>query len=122
MPQIQLNGQTFDVFIVRNQEAEPIPMLMDVVPRTPSTTVSVVATTTSKIVASQNTNRKGISIFNNSQASLSLSYQTPATTANAFMVMQPGALLFLDQQLVVTNTIYGIWTGANGAAQVTEYS
>lgn len=121
MPQIQLNGQTFDVFIVRNQEAEPLPILMDVSPRTPSTTVSVSAAVTSKIVIAQNLNRKGISIFNNSTAALALSYQTPASLTNAFMVMNPGSLLFLDQQLVVTNTIYGIWTAANGAAQVTEY-
>lgn len=122
MPQIQLNGQTFDVFIVRNQEAEPIPILMDVVSRTPSTTISSTATTTSKIILNANSNRKGISIYNNSQASLALSYQTPASTTNAFMIMQPDSLLFLDQQLVVSNAIYGIWTGANGAAQVTEYT
>ena len=121
MPQIQLNGQTFDVFIVRNQEAEPIPILMDVAPRTASTTISVSATVTSKVIIAQNLNRKGISIYNNSSASLALSYQTPASETNAFMLVAPGGLLFLDQQLVVTNTIYGIWNGANGAAQVTEY-
>lgn len=122
MAQIQINGETFDVFIVRGANADPIPMVMDVAPRTSSPTVQVNSSTTSVTIAAANTARKGISIYNNSTAALFLSYANPATSANAFMQMAPGSLLMLDQQLIVTNAIYGIWTAANGAAQITQYS
>jgi hypothetical protein len=29
--------------------------------------------------------------------------------------------LLLDQQLIVTSAIYGIWASANGTVQVTEF-
>ena len=122
MPQISINGETFDVFIVRNGEAEPIPFLMDVVPRTVTATTRVNSAATSTLLVAQNLSRKGISIYNNSTAALFLSYANPATSGNAFMQMAPGSLLMLDQQLIVTNAIYGIWTAANGAAQITQYS
>lgn len=121
MAQIQINGQTFDVFIVRSAESDPIPMVMDVAPRTVSPTLQVNSSTSSVTIAAANTARKGISIYNNSTAALYLSYASPATTSNAFMVMQPASLLMLDQQLMVSGAIYGIWTAANGSAQVTQY-
>ena len=121
MAQVNINGELFDVFIVRGQDADPVPIIMDVAPRTVTTTVSVASSTDSAQLVAANTNRKGISIYNNSTAALFLSYANPATAANAFMQMQPGSLLMLDQQLVVSNAIYGIWTAANGTAQVTEY-
>lgn len=121
MAQIQINGETFDVFIVRGAQADPIPMVMDVAPRTVSATVSVTSSASSVTITAANADRKGISIYNNSTAALYLSYATPATAANSFMQMQPGSLLMLDQQLMVSNAIYGIWTAANGSAQITEY-
>lgn len=121
MPQIQINGETFDVFIVRNGEAEPIPMEVSVAPRTANTTVPVNSTTASISLVNTNTSRKGISIYNNSSAILYLSYLTPATITNSFMAMQPRSLLMLDQHLIVTNAIYGVWSEADGTAQITEY-
>ena len=121
MAQIQINGETFDVFIVRSPEAAPIPILMDVAPRNVSATVSVASSASSVSIVAANTLRKGISIFNNSIHSLYLSYTTPATPTNSFMRMQPASLLLLDQQLVVSNAIYGIWTSVDGTAQVTEF-
>jgi hypothetical protein len=121
MTQININGELFDVFIVRGQDAAPVPIIMDVAPRTLVATVSVASATASTAIVAANTNRKGISIYNNSIASLFLSYANPATAENSFMQMQPGSLLMLDQQLIISNAIYGIWTTANGAAQVTEY-
>lgn len=121
MAQIQINGETFDVFIVRGADAAPIPMVMDVAPRSVSATVSVASSASSVSLVAANPARKGISIYNNSTAALYLSYATPATAANSFMQMQPGSLLMLDQQLMVSNAIYGIWTAANGTAQITEY-
>jgi len=121
MAQIQINGETFDVFIVRSADSDPIPMVMDVAPRSVTATVSVTSAATSKTLLQANTARKGISIYNNSTAELFLSYAAPATATNAFMKMAPFSLLLLDQQLMVSNAIYGIWTATNGAAQVTEY-
>jgi hypothetical protein len=81
----------------------------------------VASSATSVTILASNANRKGISIANDSTSALRLSYATPATSANAFIVMQPGSFLWLDQQLMITGTIYGIWVAANGTAQVTEY-
>jgi hypothetical protein len=88
--------------------------------RTPTTT-SITSGASSVTILAANANRKGISIANDSTSALRLSYATPASSANAFIVMQPGSFLWLDQQLIVGNIIYGIWESANGTAQVTEY-
>ena len=121
MTQVNINGELFDVFIVRGQNSDPVPIVMDVAPRSLVNTVSVASSTSSVQLVAANANRKGISIYNNSTAALFLSYATPATAANSFMQMQPGTLLMLDQQLIVSSAIYGLWTAANGTAQVTQY-
>lgn len=90
------------------------------VARTPATT-SVTSSATSVTLLAANASRRGVSIANDSTATLRLSFSSPATTSNAFIVLQPGSFLLLDQQLIVTNAIYGIWSSANGTAQVTEY-
>jgi hypothetical protein len=109
---------TADGVEIKNDTGNPIPT--SVAARTPTTT-SVASSATSVTVLASNANRRGISIANDSTSVLRLSYATPATTANAFIVMQPGSFLWLDQQLMITGTIYGIWASANGTAQVTEY-
>jgi hypothetical protein len=103
---------------ITNDEGNPIPTSVSV--RTPTTT-SVTSVTSSTTVLAANTDRRGISIHNQSSATLYLSFTSPATTANSFLGMSPGSVLFLDQQLIVTSAIYGIWSSANGTAQVTEY-
>jgi len=103
---------------IKNDSGNPIPTSVPV--RTPTTT-SVASSATSVTILTSNANRRGISIANDSTQVLRLSYSDPATTANAFIVMQPGSFLWLDQQLMITGTIYGIWASANGTAQVTEY-
>lgn len=90
------------------------------VPRTPTTT-SVSSTISSTLLLAANANRRGLSIANDSTASLRLSFGNPATAANAFLVMAPNSFLVLDQQLIITNAIYGLWTSANGTAQITEF-
>lgn len=90
------------------------------VPRTPTTT-SVSSAISSTLLLAANTNRRGLSIANDSTASLRLSFDNPATAANAFLVMAPNSFLLLDQQLITTNAIYGLWTSANGTAQITEF-
>lgn len=88
--------------------------------RTPTTT-SVASSATSVLILASNADRKGLSIANNSTSVLRLAFNVAATTANAFIVLQPKSFILLDQQLIVTNAIYGIWESANGTAQVTEF-
>lgn len=103
---------------IANDIGNPIPTT--VAARTPTTT-SVSSSASSVTIIAANSARRGISIMNSSTSTLSLSFSTPATTSNAFIVMQPASFLLLDQQLIVGNAIYGIWSSANGTAQVTEY-
>jgi hypothetical protein len=88
--------------------------------RTPTTT-SVASSITSVTILAANANRKGLTICNDSTSVLRLSFATPATTANAFLVMQPNTFVNFDQQLITGGAIYGIWASANGTAQVTQY-
>jgi hypothetical protein len=88
--------------------------------RTPTTT-SIVGIASSVLILAQNSNRKGFMFSNISTSKAYLSFSNPATTTNCFVEMQPGAFLALDQQLIVTNAIYCIWTNSNGTGQVTEF-
>jgi hypothetical protein len=103
-----------------NTELRAAPVSTAVPVRIPTTT-SVASSATSVTILASNTNRRGFSISNISTSKLYLSFSTPATTANAFIEVPPGAFLLLDQQLIVGSAIYGIWAAANGTAQVTEY-
>lgn len=88
--------------------------------RTPTTT-SVASSISSVLILASNSNRNGISINNLSTSILYLSFTNPATISNSFIAMDPGSFILLDQQLMISNAIYGIWASANGTAQVTEY-
>lgn len=103
---------------IKNDSGNPIPT--SVATRTPVTT-SVASSATSVTVLAANANRKGFSFSNISTAKLYLSFAAPATTANCFIEVPAGAFLLLDQQLIVGSAIYGIWNGANGAVQVSEF-
>ena len=128
MPLIRENSLLYEVIKVSTVSGEALEVSGNItgtvatsVPvRTPTTT-SVPSSATSVAILASNVNRRGISIANDSTSILRLSYATPATSANAFIVMQPGSFLWLDQQLMITSAIYGIWTSADGTAQVTEY-
>lgn len=100
--------------------AAAVPVTSTVATRTPATT-SVASSTSSVTILEANANRRGVSIFNDSTATLRLSFSTPAAAENAFVGLPAGAFLLLDQQLIVTGAIYGIWASENGMAQVTEY-
>ena len=100
--------------------ASVVPVVGTVAARTP-TTASITSTSSSTLVLASNANRKGLMVSNVSTSKLYLSFSNPATVANSFIEVQPGAFLLLDQQLIAINAIYGIWINANGAAQVTEF-
>lgn len=103
---------------IKNDSGNPVPM--GVPARTP-TTVSIASTTTSTTIATSNANRKAIMINNQSTSDLYLSFTSPATSSNSFLEMAAGSVLALDQQMIITNAIYGIWNSANGTAQVTQF-
>lgn len=111
-------GGNLKISLEEVNEIDPLPTTVPA--RTPTTT-SVPSSASSVTILAANANRRGVSIANDSTATLRLSFSTPATTSNAFIVLPPGSFLLLDQQLIVTNVIYGIWSAANGTAQVTEY-
>lgn len=100
--------------------ASAVPVVSSTASRTPTTT-SVAGTAASTLIIAANPNRKGLSVSNISTSKLYLSFSSPASVSSSFIEMQPGAFLIFDQQLIVPNAIYGIWTNANGSAQVTEY-
>jgi hypothetical protein len=97
------------------------PLPTSVPARTPTTT-SVASSASSVAILASNANRKGLSISNVSSATLYLSFSGTATIANCFIALPAGGFILLDQQLIVTSAISGIWSSANGAAQVTEYA
>lgn len=103
------------------EEVNGIDSLPTTVPARIPTTTSVSSSDSSVTILASNVNRRGVSFANDSTATLRLSFSTPATNTNAFIVLSPGSFILLDQQLIVTNAIYGIWSAVNGTAQVTEY-
>lgn len=117
-------GTSIDVSIdntsieISNDTGNPVPVS---VPSRTATTTSVASSISSVTILAANVNRKGFSISNISTENLYLSFTSPATIANCFIEVPPGAFILLDQQLIVTSAIYGIWSSANGTAQVTEY-
>lgn len=100
--------------------ASAVPVVGSVAVRTPTTT-SVNSTTSSVTILAANANRKGLMISNQSTSKLYLSFNASASAGNSFIQMDPGAFLFLDQQMIFSSAIYGVWTNANGTAQVTEF-
>ncbi len=122
-------GKTFQVIQVADSAGDIIDpaggsVVTDVetsVPARVPTTTSIASSATSVTILASNTDRKGLSVSNISTSKLYLGFTSPATTTNCFIEVPPGAFLLLDQQLIVTDTIYGIWSSANGTAQVTEY-
>ena len=99
---------------IKNDTGNPIPT--SVPSRSPNTT-SIPSSASSTTILSVNSNRKGILINNQSTSDLYLSFTNPAITANSFLKMAPDSVLSLDQQMIATNAIYGIWSSANGSAK-----
>ena len=90
-------------------------------PREPITT-RVASSSDSQVLVGENPKRSGLSIYNMSASPLYLCFTEEAAIADCFMMMAPQSFLLLDQQLIVANAITGVWSAANGYAQVTEYT
>jgi hypothetical protein len=86
-----------------------------------ATTASVSSSASSVTILAANTSRKGVTVANQSTATLYLSYTSPATTTNAFIAMAANSFLALEPPHLGTGVIYGIWSAANGTAQVSEF-
>lgn len=119
-------GKTFQVVQLADSEGNVVDPGGSVsAPASPvrvPTTTSVAQNASSATLLDANSNRRGLSIFNDSGSTLRLSFSTPATVANSFLALTPGSFILLDQQLIVGVAIYGIWSQAGaGTAQVTEY-
>jgi hypothetical protein len=120
MPNVWDDGSLYTHYKVSTISGVPLAVTTTTATRTP-TTSSVASSASSTLILAANTNRKGFSVSNISTSNLFLSFTNPATTTNCFIQIPANSFLLLDQQLIVPNAIYGIWTAANGTCQVTEY-
>jgi len=106
---------------IKNDSGSPIPVSsVDIAPKAPTTT-SVPSSASSVAILASNANRRGVAINNQSTSRLYLSFSGTATVANSFIELGAGAFILLDQQLIISSAITGIWSSANGTAQVTEF-
>lgn len=112
---VPVNGPLTDTQL----RATAVPVVASVAVRSPTTT-SIASANTSVLVLAQNANRKGLMINNQSTSKLYLSFSNPASAGNSFIQMDPSSFLLLDHQMIFTSAIYGVWTSANGTAQITE--
>jgi hypothetical protein len=82
---------------------------------------SVTAAITDTLILAANTARLGILLFNDSTATLSLSYGTNAasSTARSLLVSANG---YVEVPFGWTGQIRGIWSAANGAVRITEFT
>lgn len=141
MPQKRIEGENYEQFVVRTAPGEALPVdiggaiggagieirndegapLSTTVPQRTPTTTRLVGSTSSQLMLAANANRRGFSISNISDSELYLSFANPATINNCFIEVPPGGFILLDQQLIIGNAIYGVWSASSGGAQVTEY-
>ena len=83
------------------------------------TVTNVGASVTAVTLAALNTNRRGLSIFNNSSALLYLKLGSGATTSSFTAVLNPQSLYELPEP-IYQGIVTGIWLAAAGNAGVTE--
>ena len=101
--------------------ASPLPVETEVPERTVLTTITVAASASSVEIIANHPARRGLIVSNLSTAELYLSFTAPATSTNAFIKLPADGVLFLDQQMIATNAIYGFWTAVDGTAQTTQF-
>lgn len=85
-----------------------------------SVSTPVAASLASVVLLAANPNRKGFAIHNNSTATLYLGLaETPTSGDFAAKILPNG---YYEPPLNFVGAVNGIWTAANGNAQVTEFS
>jgi hypothetical protein len=86
-----------------------------------SATVTAVASTTSSVtLIAENTNRRGLSIFNDSTAVLYVKHGSSAATASDYTVKLVAGAFYELPHPIYTGALTGRWAAANGYAMVTE--
>lgn len=98
------------------------PAQVTVTPPTSSvvTATSVTAATTNTSLLASNTNRKGATIWNNSNATLNLELGGSAGASAYTAQLAPGG--YYEVPYGYTGAIAGIWSAANGSALVREFT
>ena len=81
---------------------------------------SITSAVTDTLILAANGARQGASIYNDSTATLYLSYGTNAASTTAFSVKMTSAG-YAEVPFGYKGQIRGIWSAANGAARVTEF-
>ena len=84
-----------------------------------ATLANVAASATNVTLRASNTGRMGLTIFNDSTASLYIKFGATASATSFTVFVGPGAYYELPNP-VYTGIVDGIWTAAAGNARVTE--
>lgn len=84
---------------------------------TPSTVPSSI---TSGVILAANSNRKGVTIWNDSTANLFIEFGAIAT--NSAFTVKLSASGYYELPFYYTGVISGIWSAANGSALVREFT
>lgn len=88
-------------------------------PATTATARAVTAVTTSAQLLAINTNRKGVTLFNDSTADLFIEFGLTASTT-AYTVKIPAGGYY-ELPFPYTGVISGIWSAANGKVLIREF-
>lgn len=83
---------------------------------------SVAASASSVSLLAANTARKGVTIVNDSTATLYLAYAATASTTSYTYKLQAGETFEMPGLPYYGGAISGIWSAANGNARITELS
>jgi len=88
---------------------------------TNATITRVASSASSVMLADANRNRRGLTIYNESTANLYVKCNATATTTDYTVKVLPGGYVNFRGNPIYVGRIDGIWSAANGAAQVTEF-
>lgn len=84
-----------------------------------ATRSTVAASVTAVDLAAANANRKGLTILNDSTATLYVALGAGATATDCTAIL-PGSMSYYEVPAGYTGQVTGIWSAASGAARVTE--
>lgn len=84
-----------------------------------ATRSNVAASLTAVDLAAANANRKGLTILNDSTATLYVALGSGATATDCTAIL-PGSMSYYEVPAGYTGQVTGIWSAASGAARVTE--
>lgn len=104
---------------IKNDAGNPVPTSSAGVAATASIS-RVAASVTSVTLLAENANRRRLILYNESTADLYVKFGATASATSYTVKLGPGDTYESPTDWVYTGVIDGIWSAANGAAQVTE--